>query len=151
MLLQPDKSDFILVIINEVEAHESRSRLTLMKNSEVNNKHKNKDGKLKTILSIFSFKSKRFPDRILMKHKSRRCAHGGIQKWGVNHYKNYAPVVNWIGVRFLLAIAIINELTSISIDFVLAFPQADLDLDVFMELFPGIWVVGNRVEWVINF
>ena len=37
MLLQPENSDFILPMIREVEAHESRSHFTLMKNSEVNN------------------------------------------------------------------------------------------------------------------
>ena len=50
MLLQPDKSDFIIAMIKEVEAHEARNHWALMKNSEVNNKHKNKDRRLKTIL-----------------------------------------------------------------------------------------------------
>ena len=49
MLLQLDKSDFILAMIEEVEVHEDRIHWTPIKNSEVNNKHKNKDGKLKTI------------------------------------------------------------------------------------------------------
>ena len=40
MLLQPDKSYFILAKINEVLAHKSRSNWTFMKNSEVNNKQK---------------------------------------------------------------------------------------------------------------
>ena len=53
MLLQPDKSDFILTMIKEVEAHESRNHWTLMKKSEVNNNHINKDGNLKTIFSIW--------------------------------------------------------------------------------------------------
>ena len=80
MLLQPDKSYFIIAMIKEVEEHGYTIHCILMKNIEVNNKHKNKDGKLKTILSIWYFKRKRFPDGILMKHKSRLCAHGGIQK-----------------------------------------------------------------------
>ena len=50
MLLQPDKSYFIIAMIKEVESHEAINHWTLMKNSKVNNKHKNKDGKLKTIL-----------------------------------------------------------------------------------------------------
>ena len=49
MLLQPEKSDFILAMIKEVEAHEYRSNQELIKNSEVNNKHKNRDGKIKNI------------------------------------------------------------------------------------------------------
>ena len=56
-----------------------------MKNSEVKNNHKNKDGKIKTILSIWSFKRNIFPDGILMKHKARLCAHGVIQQWLVNY------------------------------------------------------------------
>ena len=72
-------------MIKEVEAHEARSHWKLIKNNEVNNNHKSKDKKLKTILSIWSFKRKRFPDRRLMKHKSRICAHVGKQQLGVNY------------------------------------------------------------------
>ena len=43
-------------------------------------------------------------------------------------------MVNWISVRVLLAIAIIHELPTRSIVFVLTFKQADLDVDVYMEL-----------------
>ena len=52
MLFQPDKSYFILAIIKEAELHKAINIWTLMKNIEVNNKHKNKDMKLKTILSL---------------------------------------------------------------------------------------------------
>ena len=78
MLLQPYKSDLIIAMIKEVEAHESRSYWTLMENSEVKNKNNNKYGKLKTILSIWHFKRKIFPDGRLIKHKAIICAHGGI-------------------------------------------------------------------------
>ena len=67
MLLHPDKSYLIISISKEVEAHEARSHWTLMKKSEVKNKHKNKDGKIKTILSFLSFKRNRFLDGILIK------------------------------------------------------------------------------------
>ena len=80
MLLQPDKSDFILATIKEVKEHKPRSYWKLMKNSEVNNKHKNKYVNLKTILSMWYFKCKIFPYGGLMKYKSRLCAHGGIKQ-----------------------------------------------------------------------
>ena len=54
-----------------------------MKNSEVKNKHKNKDGEINTILLIWSFKRNRFPDLILIKHKAIICAHGSMQQWAV--------------------------------------------------------------------
>ena len=84
MLFQPDKSYSILSMIKEFEAHESRSHWTLIKNIEVKNKHKNIDGKLNTILSIWYFKRKIFPGGSLMRHKSRLCAYGGMEKWGGN-------------------------------------------------------------------
>ena len=78
-LLHTDKLDFILATIKEVEAHESRSHWKITKNSKVNNKHKNIYGELNSILSIWSFKRKIFPDRRLIKQKFRLCAHKGIQ------------------------------------------------------------------------
>ena len=73
-----------------------------------------------------------------MKHKAILCAHGGMQQWSVNYWGNYAQVVNWISLTSLLAIESTNKLPSRSIDFVLAFPQADLDVDFLMELLLGI-------------
>ena len=59
-----------------------------MKKSKVDNKHKNKDGNIKTILSIFSFSLKIFPYGILNKHKSRLYEHEVIQKWVVDELGN---------------------------------------------------------------
>ena len=84
--LQLYKFDFIIYIIKEVEAHEYRSYWTLLKNSEVNNKYKNKYGKLKTILSSWYITRKRSPDGKLNKHKNRLCEHIGIQQLVVNYW-----------------------------------------------------------------
>eukprot|EP00957_Ditylum_brightwellii_P178546 13600462-Ditylum_brightwellii.AAC.1 len=61
-----------------------------------------------------------------------------MQQWGVDFWETYSPVVNWITVRTLLAVATIHNLPTECIDFALAFPQAKLDIDVFMELPIGI-------------
>ena len=73
-----------------------------------------------------------------------------MQKWGVKSWKTYAPVANWIILGSLLAIASIQKLTSISIEFVLAFPQFDLDVNVFMNPPLEMRVDGNRGEWVLK-
>ena len=79
-----------------------------------------------------------------MKYKARLCVNGEIKQWRVNYWENYVPVVNWISVWYLLDIASIHKFPSRSIDFVLAFPQAELDVDVFMDIPLGIAVYGNR-------
>ncbi len=98
----------------------------------------------KTIMSIWSFKRKHYPDGTLNKHKARLCVHGGMQTWGQNYWETYAPVVNWASICLILAIAKIHGLSSKSIHFVLAFPQAYLEIPVFMELPIGFDTPDNE-------
>ena len=85
-------------------------------------------------MAIWSFKRKRKPDGLLLKHKARLCAHGGQQRWGGSYWETYSPVVNMLTVRLLLSICKIHNLQSKDIDFVLAFPQAELKEDIWMML-----------------
>jgi hypothetical protein len=115
----------------ELADHEQRNHWTLMERKDM-------PVGTKTIMAIWSFKCKRFPDGTLNKHKARLCAHGGQQTWGQDYWDTYAPVVTWASVCLLLVIAKIHGLQSKSIDFVLAFPQVDLDVPVYMELPAGV-------------
>ena len=135
MLQQKDKNLFITAMSKEIDDHESRNHWTLMLRDDMPTDSK-------TIMSIWSFKRKVLPDGRVLKHKARLCAHGGQQTWGTDYWETYAPVVNWLSVRILFALTQIHDLETRSIDFVLAFPQADLDVDVFMELPWGYSPVG---------
>jgi hypothetical protein len=53
---------------------------------------------------------------------------------GQKLWETFLPVVNMISVKLLLVTAKIHGLESKSIDFVLAFPQADLNVDIWMDL-----------------
>ena len=132
--MQPDNSDFILAIINYFEAHEARIHWSLMINSEINNEHKNKDGKLKNILSIWSFNINRLPYIRSMKHKFRLCEHGRMKQWGIDYWGTYASVVNWISLSSLLVISSVHEFLSISIDFLFSCTQANFDADFFVNI-----------------
>ena len=58
---------------------------------------------------------------------------------------------SWISVRALLAVGVINDLSASTIDFTLAFPQVDLDIDAFMELPLGcIGPNGDRKGHVLK-
>ena len=142
MLKIGDIKDFVLAMIKEIEDHESRGHWELVKRA-----HLPKGSK--TILSVWAFKRKRLPDGTILKHKARLNAHGGMQRWGVDYHETYVPVVNWISVRILMAIALIHKLDTKSINFVLAFPQAELTRDVFMEL-PYGFEHGYKGEYVLK-
>jgi hypothetical protein len=123
---EKDFNDFVLAMVHEVDDHEKPGHWTIIQ-------HCDKPANSKTIMSIWSFKRKRYPDGTLNKHKARLCAHGRMQTWGQNYWETYAPVMNWANVCLILAIAKIHGLLTKSIDFVLAFPQADLEVPVYME------------------
>ena len=131
MLREEDHKQFFKAMEVELADHEERNHWTLMERKDL-------PIGTKTIMAIWSFKRKRFPDGSLNKHKARLCAHGGQQTWGLDYWDTYAPVVTWASVRLLLIVAKIHGLQSKSIDFVLAFPQADLDVPVYMELPAGV-------------
>ena len=146
MLKEDDAGEFIKAMKKETETHERRNHWDVVKRSQV-------PVHVKTIQAIWSFKRKRFPDGLLNKYKARLCAHGGMQQWGVNYWETYAPVVNWVSVRFLLILSEIVGLNNRAIDFVLAFPQAKLDVPVYMELPIGMDVAGaggNRRMYVLK-
>ena len=145
MMKQDDKTEFITAMLKEIDDHEIRDHWTLMRWKNIPPECLNPTTvKSDIIMSIWSFKRKRFPDGQLMKYKARLCDHGGMQRWGVKYWETYAPVVNWISVRTLLAVTKIHGLSSQSIDFVLAFPQADLnEVNVFMQLPIGMEVEGE--------
>ena len=67
-----------------------------------------------------------------------------MQQWDVNYWEMYAPVVNWISICFLFVLSEIVGLKSKALDFILAFPQADLDVPVYMELPAGMEVKGAK-------
>ena len=133
---EKDRMQFIQAMEKEVDDHESRNHWSIVERSTLPNN-------AKPIKAIWSFKRKRRPDGTLLKHKARLCAHGGMQQWGDNYWETYSPVVNMISVRLLLAITKIYKLDSKAIDFVLAFPQAELDEDIWMYLPIGFQVDGQ--------
>jgi hypothetical protein len=127
----------IMNLSRQWDDHESRNHWTVMRCCDI-------PSDTKIIMSIWSFKRKCYPDGMLNKHKAHLCAHGGMQSWGQSYWETYAPVVNWASIRLILAIAKIHGLSSKSIDFVLAFPQADLEIPVFMELPIGFDTPDNK-------
>lgn len=146
MMREADRADFINTMIDEVRSHEENGHLELATRLSI-------PRGIKPILASWSFKRKRFPDGSLNKHKVRLCAHGGMQQWGVKYWETYSPVVNWISVHLLLSIAIMNDLPTTAIDFVLAFPQATLGSDelIYMEMPAGMDCPGtDRKQYILK-
>jgi hypothetical protein len=94
---------------------------------------------VKVLPSVWSMKRKRdIKTQQVYKHKARLNVHGGKQAYGKNYFEMYAPVVTWFSIRLLLVLSILNNWHTRQVDFVLAYTQADIEFDMYMELPMGI-------------
>jgi hypothetical protein len=73
-------------------------------------------------------------------HKARLNRHGGKQVYGMNYFETYAPVVTWFAIRLMIVFGIIFSWSLRQVDFVMAYPQAPIETDIYMELPQGIQV-----------
>ena len=67
MLKEDDFKEFFQAMIEEIEVHEKPNHWTPIDRKDI-------PVGVKTIMAIWSFKRKRFPDGLLNKHKARLCA-----------------------------------------------------------------------------
>ena len=123
---EDDREQFVESMIKELNDHKKNNHWKLVLHKDI--------GGAKTVKAIWAFKRKRRPDGSLLKHKARLNAHGGMQIYGESYWDTYAPVVNWISIRMMLTLSVIHELYTTSIDFTLAFPQADVETTIYMEV-----------------
>ena len=136
----PDKTEFLQAMKKKI--HD----LTKDKVWQIEAK-KNIPPDAKLICLIWSFKRKRNPLGVLLKHKARLCVHGGMQTKGVDYWHMYAPVVNWSIVRLVLLLTELAGWHSRQIDYVLAFSQAPIDTTVYCHLPAGFHIEnGDKDE-----
>jgi hypothetical protein len=141
---QADWADFKLAMDKEVEDFNQRGHWEIVSRKSLMHLQA-----YDIVKAIWSFKRKRRPTGELLKHKARLCAHGGQQTKGVTYHETYSPVVNWFTLRLFIVLSLIYDWKTRQVDFVLAFPQAELASDVYMEL-PYGFHVEPQGDWVLK-
>jgi hypothetical protein len=85
------------------------------------------------------------------KYKARLNIDGSRMRAGEHYDLTYAPVASWNSVRLLLALAAVHGWKTTQIDYVLAFPQAPVERDIYMEIPKGFDLKGApRSEYVLK-
>ena len=92
------------------------------------------------IPNTWVFTIKRRPDGSIKKFKARLCLRGDLQK---GQFESYAPVAAFSSLRILLITALMFKWKTCCIDFVNAFVQAKLDVDVWMHL-PRVFYSNSK-------
>jgi hypothetical protein len=69
----------------------------------------------------------------------------------MNYYKTYMPVVTWFAIQLLIVFGIHFDWALRQIDFIMAYPQAPMEMDMYMELPTGIHTKhGNSKDHVLK-
>ena len=137
---EPDARQFIIAMVDELNEHISRGHWSLIPMSQV-------PPHTRILDSVWSMKRKReIISRRVYKWKARLNVHGGQQEKGVNYNDTYSPVVSWFSIRLLLVMSLLNGWATRQIDFVLAFPQATIEFDLYMKLPAGTVLAQGNAE-----
>ena len=125
-LRQSDRDKFLEAMEKELRDHIKRKHWKVIPLKHV---PKNKV----CIPMIWSMKRKRNPLGEVTRYKARLCTGGHKSVEFVDYWSTYSPVVSWHTVRLVFTLALVNDWHIRSIDFVLAYPQAEIKTDIYMR------------------
>jgi hypothetical protein len=115
--------------------------------------HRTKVPKDKTILpTVWQMKRKRdIKTRKVKKYKARLNIDGSRMTKGVHYEQTYAPVASWNSIRMLLTMTAIHNWHTTQLDYVLAFPQAPVEREIYMTIPKGFEIEeGENEDYVLQ-
>ena len=95
--------------------------------------------------SRYVFKIKEDDNGHPIKYKARLCPRGFKQRSGIDYNDIFSPVARYISIRILLSIVAVNDFDIDNMDVDTAFPNADLDEDIFMEVPDSLEKISGMV------
>ena len=134
-----DSSKWIGAIKKELEAHNTNETWSLVERRP----------DMKLIDSKWVFRIKNDSTGNVCRYKARLCAHGFMQRQGVDFTETFALVVQYDSVRVLLAVVVEKNYNLAQFDVQTAFLYGKLDEEIFMEIPQGLSVKGSSVKNIV--
>ena len=87
----------------------------------------------------------------ITKYKARLNIDGSRMVKGRDYDLTYAPVATWNAIRLVLTMILLNKWHTVQLDYVLAFPQAPINRELYMRVPVGMTVPsGKREDYVLQ-
>ena len=132
---QPNRDKFIDAMARELGQHTELKHWKII--------HKSQGLKnAKPIPMVWTLRRKWDPAGEILKWKARLCTGGHCQVFGDTYWTTFVPVVSWTTVQCVFIMALLLGWHMRSIDFVMAYTQADMKTDIFMQLPAGTTIKG---------
>lgn len=134
-----DSDEFRVAMRKEIDAQLDKGVLELIHRSD-------KPDEKPVLPSVWQMKRKRdIVTREVKKHKARLNLDGSKMVKKRDYDQTYAPVASWGVIRLLLVIAQIQGWHTKQLDYVMAFPQAPAEREMYMEIPKGLYVEGDHI------
>ena len=87
----------------------------------------------------------------ITKYKARLNIDGSRMVKGKDYDLTYAPVATWNAIRLVLSMILLNKWYTVQLDYVLAFPQAPINRELYMRVPVGMTVPhGKHEDYVLQ-
>jgi hypothetical protein len=140
----PDRDEFLKAMDKEVQSHTVNQNWEIVDIADVPKGHR-------VLPAVWAMRRKRdITTREVYKWKARLNIHGGKQEHGINYWDTYAPVASWPAIRLIMIIAVLRKWKTKQLDFVLAFPQAPVETDLFMAIPSGFKLANGKSNKVLK-
>ena len=142
---EPDRKEFIEAMKKEVKDQSENGNFSVMHRSEL--------PKGATVLpAVWQMKRKRdIKTRKVKKWKARLNIDGSRMQKGIHYSETYAPVASWNSIRLLLTMTAVHKWHTKQLDFVLAFPQAPVEREIYMKVPKGFELdEGDSNDYVLK-
>ena len=142
---QPDREEFQKAMHREMKDNFDCKNFEIIHKSRIKNDA--------TILpSVWQLRRKRhILTQKIKKYKARINVDGSKMIKDKHYTQTYAPVASWALIRMILVIAAIHKWPTKQIDYVMAFPQAPIERELYMELPKGYKIKGyDRKEYALK-
>jgi hypothetical protein len=122
----PDRAEFVKAMEKEIQAHTSNKNWKVIHRSEIPQNQM-------VLPAVWAMRRKQcIGTQTVYKWKARINIHGGKQIYGFNYWEKYAPVAAWSSIRLIMNMAALLGWDTVQLDFVLAYPQAPVETELYM-------------------
>jgi transposase InsO family protein len=137
---EPDRDNFIEAMQKEVRDQSENGNFSVV--------HKSKVPRGATTLpSVWQMKRKRdIRTRQIKKWKARLNVDGSRMQQGIHYTDTYAPVASWNSIRMLLTLTAVHSWHTKQLDYVLAFPQAPVEKELYMAIPKGFEIDEGKTD-----
>lgn len=133
---QKERKQFKQAMESEIKAQYENGNFTIVRRSTI--------PKGATVIPmVWQMRRKRdIKTRRIKQYKARLNIDGSKTTKGIPYDKTYAPRATWNSIRLLLTLATQHNWCTKQLDYVLAYPQAPLDKELYMKIPKGTHVEG---------